>query len=211
MFIQHQPCCIRSLQIIIGDRPNKIGPVFVWQHFFFFLNFWRTWVLFVGPLIPLFWTSGDVSSGFQSQSGFCLIRAYVLRYTFPEIHLWCNTCWPLGSQHGSWDVSSTYLRGIGGTRNWELSCRHSQCEIRQTLYRLSYPGSACLTTLCLRSILSNTYNSLCAPVSCISYSLAHWSSVSNFDLHEAWYSCFTSWSVEKLHHMPTCCYPIYQP
>ena len=23
----------------------------------------------MGPLIPLFWTSGDVSSGFQSQSG----------------------------------------------------------------------------------------------------------------------------------------------
>ena len=31
---------------------------------------------FVGPLIPLFWTSGDVSSGFQSQSGFCLIQAW---------------------------------------------------------------------------------------------------------------------------------------
>ena len=26
----------------------------------------------MGPLIPLFWTSGDISSGFQSQSGFCL-------------------------------------------------------------------------------------------------------------------------------------------
>ena len=25
------------------------------------------------PLVPLFWISGDVSSGFQSQSGFCLI------------------------------------------------------------------------------------------------------------------------------------------
>ena len=24
---------------------------------------------FAGPLIPLFWTSGDISSGFQSQSG----------------------------------------------------------------------------------------------------------------------------------------------
>ena len=23
----------------------------------------------MGPLIPMFWTSGDVSSGFQSQSG----------------------------------------------------------------------------------------------------------------------------------------------
>ena len=29
--------------------------------------------LFLGPLVPLFWISGDVSSGFQSQSGFCLI------------------------------------------------------------------------------------------------------------------------------------------
>ena len=28
----------------------------------------------LGPLVPLFWISGDVSSGFQSQSGFCLIR-----------------------------------------------------------------------------------------------------------------------------------------
>ena len=27
----------------------------------------------LGPLVPLFWISGDVSSGFQSQSGFCLI------------------------------------------------------------------------------------------------------------------------------------------
>ena len=27
-------------------------------------------MLFVGPLIPLFWTSGDVCSGFQRQSGF---------------------------------------------------------------------------------------------------------------------------------------------
>ena len=30
----------------------------------------------MGPLEPLFWISGDVSSGFQSQSGFCLIRYF---------------------------------------------------------------------------------------------------------------------------------------
>ena len=29
---------------------------------------------FLGPLVPLFWISGDVSSGVPSQSGFCLIR-----------------------------------------------------------------------------------------------------------------------------------------
>ena len=43
--------------------------------FFFFKNFCRTQVLFVGPLIPLFWTSGDVCPGFQSQDGFPRLRA----------------------------------------------------------------------------------------------------------------------------------------
>ena len=32
---------------------------------FFFLKFLLDTCPFVGPLIPLFWTSGDVSSGFQ--------------------------------------------------------------------------------------------------------------------------------------------------
>ena len=35
---------------------------------FVFKFFLRTFVLFVGPLVPLFWTSGNIS-GFQSQSG----------------------------------------------------------------------------------------------------------------------------------------------
>ena len=76
-----------------------------------------------------------------------LLEAYVLHYMFPEIHLWCDTCWPLGSQHGNQAVSSTYLRGIDGTQNRELSCHCSQCEIRQMLYRLSYPSSAALSKL----------------------------------------------------------------
>ena len=37
----------------------------------FFNKFLLDTCPFVGPLIPLFWISGDVSSGFQSQSGFC--------------------------------------------------------------------------------------------------------------------------------------------
>ena len=36
---------------------------------FVFKIFWRTQVLFMGPLIHLFWTSGDVSFGIQSQRG----------------------------------------------------------------------------------------------------------------------------------------------
>ena len=39
-----------------------------------FLKFLLDTCPFVGPLIPLFWTSGDISSGFQNHSGFCLIQ-----------------------------------------------------------------------------------------------------------------------------------------
>ena len=44
--------------------------------FFFFFKFLADTCPFLGPLVPLFWISGDVSSGFQSQSGFCLIRYF---------------------------------------------------------------------------------------------------------------------------------------
>ena len=76
--------------------------------FFFLLNFCWTHVHFWGyPLIPLFWTSGDVSSGFQSQRGFCLIQI-LQRWTcntFPEIRLQCDTSASVYSQHNSWSLS----------------------------------------------------------------------------------------------------------
>ena len=35
-------------------------------------------------------------------------------YTFTEIHLWCNTCGPLSSQHGSW----ADLFHVPASRHW---------------------------------------------------------------------------------------------
>ena len=45
--------------------------------------FLRTEVLFVGPLIPLFWISGDFCPGFQSQGGSlaCFLTCVILRFT----------------------------------------------------------------------------------------------------------------------------------
>ena len=50
---------------------------------FFFSNFWRTLVLFVGPLMTLFWTFGDVCPGSQSQGGSfaCFHTCGILRFT----------------------------------------------------------------------------------------------------------------------------------
>ena len=78
----------------------------------FLKKFWRTQVLIVGPLIPLFWTSDDVSSGFRSQSGQPYLYSEV--YMFPEIHFWYNTSWPLGGQHGSWAI----LFYVPVSRHW---------------------------------------------------------------------------------------------
>ena len=47
------------------------------ESFFFFFKVFLSDTFtcpILGPLVPLFWISGDVSSGFQSQSGFCLIH-----------------------------------------------------------------------------------------------------------------------------------------
>ena len=64
----------------------------------FFLKFLLDTCPFLGPLIP---------SGFQSQSGFCLIGTLRRRtwYTFPEIHLWCDTSAGVYSPHSSQSLS----------------------------------------------------------------------------------------------------------
>ena len=49
-------------------------------------------------------------------------------YMFHEIHLWCDTCWCIGGQHGSW----ADLFHIPETRHWWGS------NGTRTLYRLSY-------------------------------------------------------------------------
>ena len=76
-----------------------------------------------GPLIPLFWTSGDVSSEYQSQSGqpyLCLVEAYVLHI------LW--DWW--GSNLGPINTTSHSVRpGICST-NWTILVRHSICYLK---------------------------------------------------------------------------------
>ena len=56
----------------------------------FFSIFWgRTQALFAEPLIPLFWTSGDVSPEFQRQGGF-LLHAFSLvciKWVFIKLNL----------------------------------------------------------------------------------------------------------------------------
>ena len=62
------PGCLR--------KPLKYLPKT--RFLFFLLKFLADTCPFWGPLVPLFWISGDVFSGFQSQSGFCLIRFWQL-------------------------------------------------------------------------------------------------------------------------------------
>ena len=65
---------------------------------------------FVGPLIPLFWTSGDVCPGFQSQGGLdCMLSCLS---AIPQIHLWCDTCRPLDIQHGSRATLTNILAAV---------------------------------------------------------------------------------------------------
>ena len=60
---------------------------------FFVLNFCRTQVLYVAPLIPLLLVTSAL--GFNArdrQGGFLPCMLSCLR-AVPQIHLWCDTCW----------------------------------------------------------------------------------------------------------------------
>ena len=65
----------------------------------------------MGPLVPLFWISGEVLSGFQSQSGFCLIYTveakvmYIPWYLSQVLHL--PTSW--------WSLSQPVTFSRGGS------------------------------------------------------------------------------------------------
>ena len=63
--------CFYMAVLAVADT-GECGPIF--------LKFLEDMSLFVGPLIPLFWTYDDVSTGFQSQGGslaymLCRLRA----------------------------------------------------------------------------------------------------------------------------------------
>ena len=48
------------------------------------------------PPTPLFWSSGDICSQARVDP-FCMLSCLC----DPQIHLWCDTCWRYGGQHGS--------------------------------------------------------------------------------------------------------------
>ena len=89
----------------------------------FFSKNWRTSVLLVRSLIPLFWTSGDICPGFQSQYGSPRWQALspvcngFLRFTSDETPVDL-----VGGQHGSQAVSIHFL---GHMCWWGLSQRSS--------------------------------------------------------------------------------------
>ena len=88
-----------------------------------FFKIFARLVLFVGPLMRLYWTSGDVSSGFQSQSGqpySHLAETYIL-HIFLRFSSGVTPADLLVASMAAELFSSTYLRdGIYEARNWDL-------------------------------------------------------------------------------------------
>ena len=118
-------CNLKSVFGICYDRLDVKQHSFVMSHLpvyfklqnvyirlgetFVFCFFWRAQVPFVGPLIPLFWTSGDVCPVFQSQGGslacrLCCLHAMDSSDSPLVQHLLtsCRPAWQL-AEIGYWD------------------------------------------------------------------------------------------------------------
>ena len=106
--------------------PSLITNIQVWWPVlrFFKKRFWRRSVLFVGPLIPLFCTSGNVSPGFQSQGGSPFL--YALLPICNRILRFTSGVTPVDLLVASMTVElfqSIYLQtSIGEAWVWDLLC-----------------------------------------------------------------------------------------
>ena len=68
-------------------------------------NLWWTHVLLWGHWYPCYGLMVTSSLSFKARVGSFVHIWWMLTLSiFPKICFWCNTCWPLGSQHGNWVV-----------------------------------------------------------------------------------------------------------
>ena len=110
----------------VSNCETKNSNQYLNSHSYIFSNFWRAYVIFVGMLISLPWTS---PLGFKARVGSLICTWWRhMCYMFPGVT-------PTDLMAAAELIFSTYMRqGIGGTRTWDLSLH------RRTLYRLSYVG-----------------------------------------------------------------------
>ena len=110
----HATAFIRTSAFVSASKSIIVSMVAQTRVNFFF-NFWRASVLFVGPLMPLFWTFGDICPGFQSQGGSPHLHVlFACTQQNTRIDLWCNillTPWQPSHSH-----PQTYKQALVGLK-----------------------------------------------------------------------------------------------
>ena len=61
--------------------------------------FWKTPVFFVGAIIPRFGLLLTSALGFEARVDPSLVYLVTCVQWISQIHLWCETCWPLGGDY----------------------------------------------------------------------------------------------------------------
>ena len=128
--------------------------------------------MFLGPLIPLFWTSGEVPSGFQS-------------HTFPEIHLRCDTFASMYGQNSSWRLSLWVRFSRWKTSRLAVRCvnnsstnkglpnRKSGLPNGNSVYFINIGHSQTSLTFCSRQVFTSCKDSLSSSVFTSCYYIPH--------------------------------------
>ena len=87
----------RSTVVTSHHLPTRPGQthLYMTQHkvaYCLIKKIWRTSVLFLGPLIVLFWTLVTSAQGFKARVDPLLVWFLICMQLIPQIHLWCDTC-----------------------------------------------------------------------------------------------------------------------
>ena len=111
----------------------------------------------LGPLVPLFWISGDVSSGFQRQRGFCFLRFVQMNvvYRDPPLVLHLPTSWwpawqPVTSPHVFQQSQDAILR-----IKWATTYTEDESSTIVQAMQLAHVDVSCLSYLSSKIIVHN--------------------------------------------------------
>ena len=117
------------------------------------LSFYQSFLW--GHWYPCFGLLVTSPPGFKAKVGSVIHTWWrCMHCTISEIYLWCNTCWPLGGQHGSW----TDLFDIPASRYWWGSNLNM---LTDKLFLYICQPSSCLPCFIINSFLSSTNEGPC--------------------------------------------------
>ena len=131
---------------------------------FFLKNYLEDVSPFSGPLMPLFWTSGEACHGLKTSKDPLLACFRACIQWIPQIYLWCDTGWPRWWQAWQLSLFDPHTCTFIATTTSKIQAQNGVCDtVCERCGTVSAVAAQLLSSPCLRFQKSRTWTFLHTP------------------------------------------------